>query len=170
MPDRTIGGHRRGDNAGRRLNKLFTLQTPLQPACVASTQFMRAMWAPSWHRNLPSPAELASVPYSTEPPTGTTCKKKDKGGYFLCPTMPTGGCHLHHHPWLLPSAQPSSNSEVNLLLNLRSAVHKFMIPEFESRIFDQLNKGDEKTPRMWSVHNQSLQQDPICQEKKKKSS
>lgn len=39
-------------------------------------------------------------------------------------------------------------------------MHKFVIPEFESRIFDQLNKGDEKTPRMWSVHNQSLQQDP----------
>lgn len=42
-------------------------------------------------------------------------------------------------------------------------MHKFVIPEFESRIFDQLNKGDEKTPRMWSVHNQSLQQDPTCQ-------
>jgi len=37
-------------------------------------------------------------------------------------------------------------------------VHKVVTPELEGRILDQLNEGDEKTPRVRPVHNQPLQQ------------
>ncbi|RNA24402.1 hypothetical protein BpHYR1_020998 [Brachionus plicatilis] len=39
-------------------------------------------------------------------------------------------------------------------------MHKLMIPEFKLRIFDQLNKSDQESPRMRSVHNQPFQQHP----------
>lgn len=54
-------------------------------------------------------------------------------------------CLCHRHP---------------LLLDLWGAVHKIMAPELEGRVLDQLNEGDEQTPRVGPVHNQPLQQDP----------
>lgn len=51
----------------------------------------------------------------------------------------------------------------NLLFNLGGTVHKVMAPELEGRILDQLNEGDEKTPRVRPVHNQPLQQNPVEQ-------
>ena len=54
----------------------------------------------------------------------------------------------------------SSERVNNLLLNLRSTVDKVVIPELEGRVFDKLNEGDQKTPRMWAVDYQSLQQNP----------
>lgn len=44
-----------------------------------------------------------------------------------------------------------------LLFNLRGTVHKVMAPELEGRIFDELNEGNEKTPRVRSVHDEPLQ-------------
>jgi len=38
---------------------------------------------------------------------------------------------------------------------------EFMTPELELWVFHQFNKGDEKTPWMWPVYNQSLQQHPV---------
>lgn len=35
-----------------------------------------------------------------------------------------------------------------------------MAPELEGWVLDELNEGDEQSPRMRSVHNQPLQQDP----------
>ena len=46
------------------------------------------------------------------------------------------------------------------LLNLRGAVHKLVRLELESRIFDQLNEGDEETPGVRSVDNQPFEQHP----------
>lgn len=48
----------------------------------------------------------------------------------------------------------------NLLFNLRGTVHKVVAPELEGRILDQLDEGDEETPRVRPVHYQPLQQNP----------
>lgn len=37
-------------------------------------------------------------------------------------------------------------------------MHKLMIPKLVARILNQFNKGDKKTPRMWSVNNKSFKQ------------
>ena len=37
---------------------------------------------------------------------------------------------------------------------------KLMIPEFVSWILDKLNERNQKSPRMWPIDNQSLQQHP----------
>ncbi len=34
-----------------------------------------------------------------------------------------------------------------------------MTPELEVGVFDELNEGDQQTPRVWPVDDQSLQQD-----------
>lgn len=55
----------------------------------SSTSEMVAL-QPSWHPCPPSPAGLASAPYSTEPPTGTTCKgTKHRQGREDCNTCYT---------------------------------------------------------------------------------
>lgn len=51
-----------------------------------------------------------------------------------------------------------------LLLDLWGTVHKIMAPELKGRVLDQLNEGDEQTPRVRPVHNQPLQQDPAWHE------
>lgn len=48
----------------------------------------------------------------------------------------------------------------DLLFDLGGTVHKSMAPELEGRILDQLNEGDEETPRVRPVHYQPLQQNP----------
>lgn len=48
----------------------------------------------------------------------------------------------------------------NILLNLRGTVHKVVAPELEGRILDELYEGNEKTPGVWPVHDQPLQQYP----------
>lgn len=48
----------------------------------------------------------------------------------------------------------------NVLFNLGGTVHKVVTPELEGRILDQLDEGDEETPRVRPVHNQPLQQNP----------
>ncbi len=50
-----------------------------------------------------------------------------------------------------------------LLLDLWGTVYKIMAPELKGRVLDQLNEGDEQTPRVRPVHNQPLQQDPAQQ-------
>lgn len=53
-----------------------------------------------------------------------------------------------------------SNIQINdSLLNLGCAMHKIVIPKLIARILDQLNEGDEKTPRMRPIHNQTFEQD-----------
>lgn len=39
-------------------------------------------------------------------------------------------------------------------------MHKVVAPELEGRILDELYECNEKTPGVWPVHNQSLQQNP----------
>ena len=73
------------------------------------------------------------------------------GGYLsllgLVPTLLPGlACH-HAAP----------GHALKQLLNLRGAVNKFVRPELESRILDQLNKSDEEAPGVWSVYNQPLE-------------
>ena len=36
-----------------------------------------------------------------------------------------------------------------------------MVPEFEGRVLDELDEGDEEAPWVWSVHDQALQQHSI---------
>lgn len=38
-------------------------------------------------------------------------------------------------------------------------MHKVVIPKLIAGILDELNEGDEKTPRMWPIHNQTFEQD-----------
>lgn len=37
-------------------------------------------------------------------------------------------------------------------------MHKFVLPKVVGRILDQLNKGDQQPPGVWSVHYQPFQQ------------
>ena len=48
----------------------------------------------------------------------------------------------------------------NLLFNLRCTVDKVVLPEVVVGVLDELNEGDEQSPRMGSVHYQPLQQHP----------
>lgn len=50
---------------------------------------------------------------------------------------------------------------MNLLFNLRGAVDELVRPKLVLMILDELNEGDEESPRMWPVHDQPLQQHPI---------
>lgn len=47
----------------------------------------------------------------------------------------------------------------HLLFNLRRTVDKLVRPELVRWILDKLDEGDEKTPRMGSVHDQPLEKD-----------
>lgn len=38
-----------------------------------------------------------------------------------------------------------------------------MAPELKGRILNQLDEGDEESPGVWPVYNQSLQQYPVYQ-------
>ena len=44
-----------------------------------------------------------------------------------------------------------------LLFNFWCAVHKLMVPELELRVFDELDEGDEESPRMGAVDDETLQ-------------
>lgn len=46
------------------------------------------------------------------------------------------------------------------LFNFWGTVYKFMVPEFKCWIFNQLNEGNKKTPRMWPIYNQPFQKNP----------
>ena len=39
-------------------------------------------------------------------------------------------------------------------------MHKFMTPELEVGVLNELNKSDQQTPWVWTIHNQALQQNP----------
>ena len=39
-------------------------------------------------------------------------------------------------------------------------MNKFMGPELIHRVFDEFNEGNQQTPRMWSVNNESLEENP----------
>ena len=52
--------------------------------------------------------------------------------------------------------QTSQQGVSYLLLNLRGAVDELVRPKFVLMILDKLDKGDEKTPGMRPVYNQSL--------------
>jgi len=53
----------------------------------------------------------------------------------------------------------TDSSRQNVLLDFWSTVDELVVPELELRVFDKFDERDEKTPRMRSVDNQSLQQD-----------
>ena len=45
-----------------------------------------------------------------------------------------------------------------LLLNLRSAVYKLVLPEVVSWVLDEFDKSDEQTPWVRTIHYESLEQ------------
>lgn len=72
---------------------------------------------------------------------------------------------LNHPPKLKPSNDYFSclKNEIitfDSLFNFWGTVYKFMVPEFKCWVFNQLNEGDEKTPRMWPIYNQPFQKNP----------
>ncbi len=99
----------------------------------------------NWHQFPPSPAGPASVPCSTEPPTGTTYTQKT---------------WRHCSSSVVKKQKDVFVMLAPLLLDLWGTVHKIMAPELKGRVLDQLNEGDEQTPWVRPVHNQPLQQDP----------
>ncbi len=107
----------------------------------AQEQFLQ----PNWHQFPPSPAGPASVPCSTEPPTGTTYTQKT---------------WRHCSSSVVKKQKDVFVMLAPLLLDLWGTVHKIMAPELKGRVLDQLNEGDEQTPWVRPVHNQPLQQDP----------
>ena len=56
----------------------------------------------------------------------------------------------------LPHAGPGH--ALKQALNLLRTVSKVISPEVIAWILDQLNEGNQQTPGVWSVHNQTLQQ------------
>jgi hypothetical protein len=46
----------------------------------------------------------------------------------------------------------------SLLFNLRRTVDEVVFPEFVGWILDQLDEGDQQSPWMWTVHNQTFEQ------------
>lgn len=46
--------------------------------------------------------------------------------------------------------------ETGLLLDFRGTVHKVVTPELKGGVLDQLDEGDEQTPRVRPVHDQPL--------------
>lgn len=46
------------------------------------------------------------------------------------------------------------------LLNFWSTMDKFMVPELKCRVFYQLNEGNEETPWVRPIYNQSFQKNP----------
>lgn len=54
----------------------------------------------------------------------------------------------------------TKTTTVNLLLNLWCAVHKLVAPELVHGVLDQLDEGDEETPRVRAVDDQPLEQHP----------
>ena len=53
----------------------------------------------------------------------------------------------------------------NLLFDLRGAMDELVRPKLVLMIFNELDEGDEKSPRMRSVYDQPLQQNPIKKNK-----
>ena len=60
----------------------------------------------------------------------------------------------------LTSHHTATSYRLEELLNLRGAVDELMGPELEGWVLDQLDEGDQKTPGVGSVYNQTLQQNP----------
>lgn len=60
--------------------------------------------------------------------------------------------------WLLLHAGPSHRFEE--LFNLRRAAHELMAPELEGWVLDEIDEGHKETPRVWTIHNEPLKQDP----------
>lgn len=49
---------------------------------------------------------------------------------------------------------------LNSLFNFWGTVYKLVVPELKRWIFNQLNEGNKKTPRMWPIYNQPFQENP----------
>ncbi len=105
----------------------------------AQEQFLQ----PNWHQFPPSPAGPASAPCSTEPPTGTTYTHTKHGDTTVL--------------LLWKKQKDAFVMMAPLLLDLWGTVYKIMAPELKGRVLNQLNEGDEQTPRVRPVHNQPLQ-------------
>lgn len=71
----------------------------------------------------------------------------------------TGTGPLHHLLSLLLSHAALRN-RLEQLFDLWGTVYKFMVPELKCWVFNQLNEGDEKTPRMRPIYNQPFQENP----------
>lgn len=54
---------------------------------------------------------------------------------------------------------------LNSLFNFWGTVYKLMVPELKRWIFNQLNEGNKKTPRMWPIYNQPFQENPEGEKK-----
>ena len=46
-------------------------------------------------------------------------------------------------------------------------MYEIVTPEFVVVVFDEFNKRDQQTPRMWSVDDQSFQQNPTKENNKR---
>lgn len=44
----------------------------------------------------------------------------------------------------------------NLLVDFRRAMNKVMVPKFIFRILNQFNKGDQESPRMWAIYDETF--------------
>lgn len=53
------------------------------------------------------------------------------------------------------------DTTVGLLFNLWRTVNKVVCPKVVTGVFDEFNEGDEKSPGVWPIHNQSLQQHTV---------
>lgn len=54
---------------------------------------------------------------------------------------------------------------VYLLFNLWGTVHEVMVPELKEWVFDEFDECDEQPPRVWTVHNEPLQQHSVTKKK-----
>ena len=61
------------------------------------------------------------------------------------------------------------HNNMDPLFNLGCTVDKVVFPEVVARVLDQLDEGDEQSPGVRSVHNQTLQQNTAGEETDKDS-
>lgn len=64
------------------------------------------------------------------------------------------------HQMILIVLSQTIKSTFNSLFNFWGTMYKLVVPELKRWIFNQLNEGNKKTPRMWPIYNQPFQENP----------
>lgn len=62
------------------------------------------------------------------------------------------------HSWFVGRRNAAASYAFEESLNVRGAMDERTLPEVVTRIFDQLDEGNQKTPWVRSVHDETLKQ------------
>ena len=104
---------------------------------------------------------LSFAPHGTDRAGPCSCSRP-MGVCFCIQLRATESNSLQgEHTPLTPSpTHGHRRASQHSLLDLRSAVHKLVVPEAVEGVLDELNEGDQQPPGVRAVDDQTLQEHP----------